>query len=236
MFLDFLIVAVLVFFAISGYRRGLIYSLVGIIGSIVASIAAAFVSSLIALPIYQQFFMTKITEIAAEPLSALPTAATAGQQAQTLFDSMPQYLSNILNMLGINADSLTQEISNMDLSAAQVLESLVRPSVVRLISIALTIILFGLFAILINVLANVLTKTIDLAQLSIVNKIAGAALGIVEALVVVMVLSLILHFVMYFLPTDGFHQVQSMIDGSFLYKGLYRISLPDAIISGLTLK
>ena len=94
-----------------------------------------------------------------------------------------------------------------------------------------TSLLFVIFTVIIRIIANTLTKSIDATKLSIVNKVGGALVGVAEAIVLIMIFSLILYFVMMFLSSDSFNAVQNTIDNSLLYKVIYRLSLPDAIIS-----
>ncbi len=237
MLLDIIVIAIIALFAFSGFKRGLVYSIIGVFGSLIAAALSSLAATFLSLSIYESFFLTRIQETVAESLSALPEISSASQKAQCLFDSMPSVLVNTLNLTGITQDSLTNEIKTSMIREVPVLvESLVRPMIVRLITIILTAILFVVFTFLIKLAANVLTKTIDIAKLSTANKLAGAIFGLGEAVVLIMVFSLILYFIMMFLSPEHCMSVQNMIDSSYLYKGIYQFSLPDAIISAFTIK
>lgn len=231
MFLDIVVIILIALFAFTGFKRGMIYSVVGILGSLIAVTAASFISSAFSPDIYNDLFMGKITDAVASAFSGVPPEATIEQQTHYLFNSMPSLLVNGLSCIGITENGLTEQIVSSSASVPEVIESLVRPIIIKLITIVFTSLLFVIFTVIIKIIANTLTKSIDATKLSIVNKVGGALVGVAEAIVLIMIFSLILYFVMMFLSSDSFNAVQNTIDNSLLYKVIYRLSLPDAIIS-----
>ena len=229
--LDIAVVAIIVLFTVTSFRRGLVSSIVDFAGTIVSIVAASFIASSMSVSIYNQFVRDKIVESVSQALSSLPSSAGAVEQASEIMSSLPDYVTNILALMGINENNLLSAIDTTYLSIPNAVEALVYPTAVKIITAALTIILFMIFIVVIGLVSRLLTKTLNIAGLSVVNKIGGAAFGLVKALLLIMVLSLVLYFIMMFLPTDVTMAINDGVENSILYKGIYNISLPEKIIS-----
>lgn len=234
--LDIVVVLIVLSLAFTSFRRGLINSLVDFVGTIVAVVASSFVASSVSIWIYNQFIMSKITDSVNQALLSLPESATATQQAENIISSLPSYASNALTMLGIDSDNLFSSINTDILSIPQAVESLVRPTAVKIITTILTVILFILFMVLIGFVSKLVTKAVNIVGLSPVNKIGGAIFGAVKGLLIIMILSFLLYFVMMFLPSETSIELNEAIENSYLYYGIYNISLPEKIISLFTVK
>lgn len=234
--LDLAIVALIVTMAVSDYKKGLISSLVSFAGMIVSSIAASFTASMISFSIYNQFIMNRIINTAEKAFSAIPSSYTVEQQAERLMSSLPNYASNALYASGINTDILSSKINSTDLAVPELIETLVRPTAIKLMSAIFTVILFVVFSTVIFFLAKIITKTVNAVGLGTANKVCGAVCGIVKAIILVTMLSLILYFIIMFLPDEVSKSINDSIEQSFLYNGIYHISLPNTIISWFSFK
>ena len=114
------------------------------------------------------------------------------------------------------------------------IESMLRPTMINIVTMALTAILFIILTVIIKLTTNFLTKAIDFANLSTVNRVAGAVIGIAEAILTVMIFSLVFDFIIVFLSPDTYHAVHGVVNSSLLYSGIYELNLPSAIISAMT--
>ena len=70
--LDVGIVALVVMFAISGYKKGLLISLVNVAGTIIACALAPLVSSVFSTMIYDSFIKNEITESVSKAAEGIP--------------------------------------------------------------------------------------------------------------------------------------------------------------------
>lgn len=229
--LDIVVAVIIVLFTITSFRRGLVNSIIDFAGTIVSVVAASLIASSMSVSIYNQFIKEHIIDCVSQALSTLPSSASVTEQASQVMSSLPGYATNILALMGINESNLFSSIDTTYLSIPNAVETLVYPTAVKIITVALTIVLFMIFIAVIGLLSNLLTKTIKITGLSTVNKLGGAVFGLVKALLLIMVLSLVLYFVMMFLPTDTTMAINDAIENSMLYKGIYNISLPEKIIS-----
>ncbi len=231
---DVIVVAVIVLIAVTDYRRGLINSIIGLAGTVVSAIAASMLASAFAVHIYTQFFMDNIRDTVSQALVSLPSTATALEKSEQIISSLPDYAENILALMGINSGNLFSSIDMDIVPIPEAVEGLVRTGAIKLITIVLTVILFILMVAIITFIARFVTKTISIVGLSIVNKIGGAVLGVAKAVILIMILTLVFYFIMMFLPTETTVSINNAIENTFLYKGIYNISLPEKIISLFT--
>lgn len=234
MVFDLFVLLIIAFFVISGYKKGVIYSVLGMFGSLVSAALSSFVASFLASTVYQTLFMDKIQDTVAASLETLTGASGASEKAQCLFNSLPDVMINAFELMEINNNSLAEQISSTGLSVPELIESMIRPTVINLITIALSALLFMIFVTVLKIVANILTKTIDFANLSMANKMGGAILGMAEAVIIIMIFGMVMHFTMMFFSPDNYAAVQAMIDSSYLYGGIYKLSIPDAIISAMS--
>lgn len=229
--LDIVVVVIVAIMMIDGYKRGLLTSVIEFAGVIIAAVASSFLASLTAVSVYSSFIMHNVVQAVEAAFSAIPSYATASQQAEKLFSTLPDYAVNALSFSGIDVNSLSSQISSSNVAVPQLVESLIRPTIVRLVSTIITIILFIIFTVVIAFVAKILTKTINAIGLSAINRIGGAAFGVVKALIFIMVLTLVLYFVMMFLPSDTVNEINDAIEHSFLYSGIYKLNLLNKILS-----
>ncbi|MGN0470726.1 MAG: CvpA family protein [Acutalibacteraceae bacterium] len=229
--LDLTVVVIIAIMIIAGYKRGLVNSVIDFAGVIVAAVAASFIASLAAVSIYDNFIMNKVIESAESAFAAIPSQATAAQQAEKIFSSLPDYAVNALSLSGIDVNALSSKIASSNGAVPQLIESLVRPTAVRLVSTIVTIILFVIFTVLIAFLAKFLTKAVNAVGLSVINRIGGAAFGAVKAVILIMVLTLILYFIMMLLPSDTVNEMNDAIEHSYLYSGIYKLNFLNKIIA-----
>lgn len=232
--LDIAVIAVVVSLAFTGFRRGLINSVVDFAGMIVAMVAASLISASVSVMIYNQFIMDRIIDSVNQALQTLPSTAALPQQAEQIISSLPSYASNALAIMDIDANNLFSYLDTSILSIPQAVESLIRPVAIKVITAVVTVILFIIFMVIINLICKIITKAVNIVGLSTVNKLGGAAFGVVKAILLIMVLSFILYFIMMSLPTEASVTLNDAVENSHLYYGIYNISLPEKIISAFS--
>ncbi len=235
MILDLAVIILIILFSVSGYRKGLIYSVAGVFGTLIASAGSSFLATFLAYPVYDGLIKEKVIETSADILNNGPNLNSSAEKAQELFDSVPSVIYNSLSDLGIDVNSLASQISGTSKNAVpQMIESMLRPTMINIVTMALTAILFIILTVIIKLTTNFLTKAIDFANLSTVNRVAGAVIGIAEAILTVMIFSLVFDFIIVFLSPDTYHAVHGVVNSSLLYSGIYELNLPSAIISAMT--
>lgn len=230
--LDVLAVAVVVIFVISGYKRGILNSVSHFLGAAVASVISAFTASFVANYFYYGFIQSKIIEVAEEKMPQITLATKPEDISNELINNVPDFAKNALDILGIDKTKLTQEISDSaGISAPDVFEGLIRPIIMKLLTVILTLALFTILTAVISLLTRSLTSAVNCVGLSTVNKVFGAVLGLFAAVVIVMILSLVLYILIIFLPEDSAKMLRDSIESTYLLKYIYNINVPEMIIT-----
>lgn len=236
MILDLVVLLIIVIYAISGYKKGFLYSVIGIFGTALAAAISSLVSSFFSLMVYKSFFMQPLTDTIQSLIDQLPISAAPIQISDYVIQEGPSFIGNILAFQHVDSHVLADSIGDSYTSSAQVVESFLRPVFVQLITIVMTAILFGILLTILKVVSSKATTKIDETKLGIPNRIFGLIFCIGEGLVVIMVFTLVFQFIMTFVPGDAFTSIQGMINDSIVYKYIYSYNLPGIIIDALTIK
>lgn len=229
--LDIMVISVVVIFVISGYKRGILSSVSHFVGAAVASVLSAFVASLIANNFYYNYIQQKIIELVEEKMPQTTLTTSSMDISNALMNDLPDFAKNAFDLVGIDRTKLADEISNTKISVPEFVEELICPIILKLITVILALALFTIIVAVISLFTRSLTSSINFNCLSQVDKIFGAFLGILAAVVIIMILSLVLYILMVFLPPDSAKVLRESIDSTFLIKYIYNINIPEIIIT-----
>ena len=229
--LDVGIVALVIMFAIGGYKKGLLISLVNVAGTIIACALAPLVSSVFSTMIYDSFIKEEITESVSKATEGIPANMGDIERATEILSKLPNSINNMLSFVGVQADGLAAEAISTRLDVPELIEGIVRPNAMRLISTVLTVILFIIISVGLKFAAHAATKALEAVKLGTVNKILGGVFGIAESAFIIMMVTLLVYFVMMFMSPEGCAYVNDRINETVLYKIIYQYSMPDAIIA-----
>ena len=229
--LDVGIVALVVMFAISGYKKGLLISLVNVAGTIIACALAPLVSSVFSTMIYDSFIKNEITESVSKAAEGIPANIGDIERVTEILSKLPNSINNMLSFVGVQADGLAAEAISTRLDVPELIEGIVRPNAMRLISTVLTVILFIIISVGLKFAAGLATKALEAVKLGTINKMLGGVFGIAESAFIIMMVTLLVYFVMMFMSPEGCAYVNDRINETVLYKIIYQYSMPDAIIA-----
>lgn len=222
-------------FIFSGVKRGIVYMGINIAGTVGAALASSFLASLCALPLYDALVKNNLLHALTEATKGLEKSEPV-KAAQSIMETLSNFTLNTFSFTGIDTASLTDTIKKTNLSIPDMLEGMLRPMAVKMVSIVLTIVLFLILMMIVAFLAAKFSKSVNRTMLGVPNRVLGGIAGAAEALVIVMVITMIVHFVMMFLSPEKCANLDSDINKTWIYQYIYRISFPDAIINMLTLK
>ena len=228
--LDLGIVALVVLFAVAGYKKGLIVALVNVAGTVIACAVSPLLSSALSTAVYTNLIQNEILEAVEKAAEGLPLNAENIEKAGEVLTKLPNSICNMLSFLGVKSEQLASEMDKTSLELPQLVESLVRPNAVRLISTILTVVLFILISVGLKYAAHLATKALEAVKLGNVNKLLGGVFGIAESAFIIMMATLLIYFVMMFMSPDACRYVDDRINETILYKMIYKYSMPDAII------
>ena len=229
---DIGVIAIVVLFAISGYKKGLLVSVMNVVGTVVAAAVSPVLASVFSSMVYTNFIRGAIIDSVAKAAEDIPINATALQKATELLANVPNSIFNMLSLEnGMETQKMSEAISaSTNLDLPNLVESMVSTKALGLISTILTVIFFIILSAALKYAAYLMTKTLEAVKLGGVNKAFGGIFGIVEAAFIIMVITCLIYFVTMFMSPESFDYINDRINETILYKFIYHYSMPDAII------
>lgn len=228
--IDTISVVVFVLFVFTDYKKGFLSA----VGETVAVFLAAIFASLLSTPLAGLIYNYTIApNVIHEVQRLVPGDVITNEQVDILFDQFPQFIQNALYSMGISKETMTYTINQTGESVPYTVEMLVRPYFLNFITVLLSVILFFVLMSCLFFVVRLLTKSIDFMGLGIVNRLAGAAVGIVKSAFLFMIVALVLYLCMSLLPTDTAAAIQKQIECTTIFKFFFNFNIPSAIISGL---
>lgn len=219
--LDIVLLVVILLFTMVGYQKGLVRSLVGFVGYLVASLAAAMLGRTAAVYVYQNFFYSRIVEKITAVLQQT-AGQSVSQQAQALETSFPAMFVNPLKQQGMTADSLGTILSRSIEESAPRIADLLSPAVINVTRLALTVILFSIFIMLVQSLVRIVSAVFRLPVLRQINCLFGGVFGLFTGGAVVLLLCLLLQLSIPMTKDGLFGMTQKDLDSSRVYQTLYQ--------------
>lgn len=230
--LDFGIVALIALFCFSGYKRGAVYMAINTAGTVAAVVLSSILASPVALPVYNWLLRDSIVKGLTEATSGIAQGSGA-QMAQDTMAVMSNFTKNVFSFTGITQDKLAKSLEDSVIGIPGTIEELIRPAAVIMVSVVLSFIIFLLLMIVVGIVAKKLTKTIDRTFLGTPNRLVGMGIGLVEAVFISMLITLIVYFIMMFIAPEACISLKNSIDNSTIFKFIWKINLPQIIISWL---
>lgn len=207
-------------FVLVGFHRGVIKSLVELVGTVAAVVAAILLSSMIAPAIFDSFIRPPMIE---QIQGAIDN--TVGQdvaaQVQQILDTLPQFLSQSLAGYGMNADQIGQAMNGAADNAAGAVADLIAPVVTDLVKTVLMLILFLVLFIVVRLLARGIDKVFGLPVLRQLNAVLGAVFGVLKCVVFVLILCTVLRVILPMVSTVPEIFSQETIESSVLFQYFY---------------
>ena len=232
--LDLGIAALIILFGYSGFKRGLIYMVLNAVGTVVALVASAFLSSMFSLLVYNLVFKQNILNGLTEATKQITTSDPALMAQQTL-DSVSNFSLNVFSFLGLDSKALSDTLQKSVLGIPETVEEIIRPFAVKMISCVLTIVFFLILMIVVSFLVKKFSAMFNRIKIvGIPNQIFGAVVGIVQGIFVSMLMTLILYFVMMFISPTHCEALRESINNTIFYSFITKISLPELIINWLS--
>lgn len=232
--LDVIVLAVIAFLVIGGYMRGFLQVVVGLVGSLVSVALSAAGASILAPEIYANFVQQRVVDAIGGMLPEFDARTKAVEIADTLQKQLPDYAKNALEMTGIDYNQLVQEISKTNLSIPEMVEGMIRPVLIRLVTVIAAFIIFMILVSIISILTRSVSVVAQKTGLAGADRVLGAVLGLAEAAVLIMIMTMIIYFLLVLMPQENAQELQQAIDSSLLYKQIYMFNLPDMIMNAIS--
>lgn len=217
-FLDGLILVILVLFTIIGVRKGLIRSVINLLGTVFSAYFSGIAAKACAQWIYTSMIKQSIISSVSDSLTA-----SAGEGALSTVNDIIESLPDFIKAIVPNAEASTQlqDALNSGInSIASAVEQLVSPVVTAILSIALTVVLFVLFMVLVRFISRAVTRVCRIPVLFGVNRTLGGILGLLKGVVLIMLAVSLLRLLSDFGASN-----QQTIDNTYLFKLFYNFNI-----------
>lgn len=219
-FLDVSIIILFIVFIVSGFKKGLIKSLVGFVGTIIAIFLSAYLSRIVSLFIYDNFvrdtLLVNINDILNEYVEH-----DLNEKALAVFNGLPNILSNALTFCGITSNVVGNVIESSAGNASYALVELFYPTIISIIKTILMPFIFLIVIIPINLLTKVVGKVSRFPVLRQIDQIIGATIAALKCFVLILLITFLLRM---FLPMMGSIPnifSKNTIESTFLFKNFY---------------
>lgn len=226
--LDGLLAACVVFLVVRSYREGFLRTAVNALGHL-ASWAVAFVGSrALAEACYQLFFRDRLISSIGDAIDGAAGLDLAGKLSAAM-EVLPGFFRTVLAAAGLDAAVLAQEFSGHAASPAQTIsvsiaDTVLYPVLYMLMQSISFLLLFIACTVLVRCLSRALQKVDRLPLIGSVNALLGAAMGLVEAVVVIFVAVAAVRLLLEL--TGGFSWLNaSIIEGTYLFRLFYHFDL-----------
>lgn len=205
MIIDIILIAVILLFAAIGVKRGIAKTLLNLAGLIVTAFLAYYISSFLSQLIYDLFIkQTVITNI-----QQIIQQNGIDYAVSNSLEAVPEWITGIisffLGIFGISLNALENQIAipdNLSASAAQTIESAVRPVVTSLFAIIIIAVLFIIIFIFVKKLIKLVSRVFNIPVIKQINQLFGGILGIAEGFLIVWIAVNIFSMAMQFSNSD----------------------------------
>lgn len=195
--IDILLVVIAVSTVVTGYKNGLVKSVLSFVRSVVAALVAYAFTPYLAPMFYDSFILKKIADGIEKTVASL-AKTSEGYDFVGLIEEAPKVLSQMLEKYGVSIESLNEHVSGMtetgDVAVRSISEFISAP-VATVISNSLAFIIIFAAAFLVLLVVSKLIELIFKAPLlKTADKLGGLVLGAVNAAVVLWVLSIVISY------------------------------------------
>ena len=188
--------AIVLIFILIGAFRGIIRTLLNLIGLALNGFLSYFIAGPLAQRLYDSFFRQALTERIREAIAQNGVSFAV----DSAVSAMPDWLANAVGLSeklsGQNLEQLAKGVVLSDdqtLAMAQAVERVLAPVAVALLTIITVFVLFTLIMIIIKIIIRLIIKALDGSVLRTADRVLGAIVGGVEGAVIVLFLCALLN-------------------------------------------
>lgn len=191
MFIDILIIGIIFISIFIGFKKGFVHSVLSVMTKIVSFIISFIVSSRFAPLLYNSYFRDGVirnVESRVEPGTPLGIA----DQVTASLSSIPNVLAGAAKMFGVDYEKMETIVQDSGLTAdiAESLESvIVGPVVMGLCKIIIFAVVSAIVTFALGAIVNIISGLAKLPVLRQADGLLGAAVGIINGILVSLIVS-----------------------------------------------
>lgn len=197
--LDIALIFLILLITFLSYRKGFAISALSLAAWMAAIIIASFLSKPIAEFAYDSFKGKLLGETVTQLSDKeIVIDDSLQERIELIYNSLPEFTSEAISYLGIDPEKAADDIRQSfpirsSVTIEDVLDMLIKPSIISLLEAISLIVLFIILLPLLKMLAKMISKLFDIPVVSSFNRILGGVLGIVKSIIVIMILSVAIH-------------------------------------------
>lgn len=215
--LDLIIVAIVVFAAVTSAKKGFVRTAIELFGFILAIILSFTLSTPVSELAYDKFVGPSVVESITESIDT-ETDSTIDD----IWEELPFYVTNS-GFSDVTKEELAESIKNSTEDetiavAEHISQTVVKPNAVKVISIFISAILVIVLSILIRILARFVNKLFTFSLIGKINTVLGGVLGVGKGIAYSVIFCVIISLIISF-TKDGFLIfTYDAIESSILFK------------------
>ncbi len=203
-------------------KRGFFASLIDLAAYVVSLVAAKVFSQQLAPAVFRSAFEAPLRTEITEGLAKVGATDYAAQ-IEAALRSLPASVSGVMELIGINKETLIRRLSESPLAGKNVVNSLMESVVSPVATAVIRTVLFVVIALVLSVVLRVVCTLLDklikkLPAIKQINAGLGVVLGVLRGLLVVFLLALLVDVVAGFTANEDFI---AAAQGSFVEKAVH---------------
>lgn len=239
--IDISLIAVFIITVIISVKKGLIKSLIGLVGNLLAAVAALVFSAPFGSYISTNFLFSPMRQWMVNMLSptAQGTAASISNlNFDELFSDMPKFFSDIISGLGLNSADLAEKynalkVNGADEAKSAIIDVMVTPMADLCGRIIAFIVIFVLALIAIRIIVWLLDFIVELPVLRQLNKLGGGIIGALNGVLIVCLLAGIISASLgYVLKDRTPAEIENIEQSTVVYKTVNSINPVKKVFDG----
>lgn len=205
---DIIFLAVFALVVFLSKQKGFFSSLFDFAAYVISLVSAKLLSTMFAPELYSSNFEEPIRTKIVSSLGSVATTDYSAQVENTL-KQLPESVSGVMTLLGIDRDMLVEKVSQVDASGAKfidyLMKDIVSPVATAVIRTVLFVVIAFVLSILLKVIIAFLKKSIDkMPKLKQVDSSLGFVVGIFKGTIIVFIIALLLGVVAGFIGNEQF--------------------------------
>lgn len=238
--LDILVVAILIICIVLSARKGLVRSVIGLLGKIASLVAAFFLSANLGAYLDQHYIHAPMRQWLINYLSSTPEGVNASLESldlNSLFGQKPKFFTDIVDFLNIDFSQLMTRFLSVkeqggEQAKAAIIDSMISPLSATVSRIAAFIIIFIVCSIGVAVLWWLSDLIINLPIVKQLDTLGGVVFGALNGILIVFVAVSVLGVTsQYILRDKPYEERRQIVNGTFVYKHFEKFNPITGLLS-----
>lgn len=215
---DFVLLAIVIFFTVTGFRKGFVKTVISGVKNVVAFIVAFTFSSELGAWLKEQFFMEKAKEAIQKKVAEfIGSESATNADVSKLLDSEHSDFLSFVEKMGVDTETIINMTSSQDGAMTDaVSEYIADPCVTAISSVLAFILLFIGTLLVLLIVGAILNLIVKLPLLKGTNKLLGGVVGVVMGVFWAFVVTALIRIVVPYFSDNAV--IAALTHGGPLYR------------------